>query len=317
MKAITIDQFGGAEQLHETEISKPQPQADEVQIHIQYTGVNPVDWKICEGLLKNWLTHEFPITPGWDASGIVSAVGKNVVEFEVGDRVYAYCRKPVVKEGTYAEFICLDANNVAPKPKSLTPAQAAAIPLVGLTAWQALFDKIDTTKGSTILIHAGAGGVGSMAIQFAKYAGAKVFTTASTKNHPYLRDLGADYIIDYNLHDFAKKVKEIVPGGVDFVFDCVGGETQTKSFECMRKGGEMVYIVNKPEAGLAEKYQVTTHYLFVEPNGEELQEIGDLLDEGVVQCPHIIEMSIKDVAKAFAMQKTTHTAGKIVLKLDF
>jgi NADPH2:quinone reductase len=317
VKAITIDKFGGAEELHETEIKTPQPQQDEVQIHIQYTGVNPVDWKICEGLLKNWLTHEFPITPGWDASGIISAIGADVTDFEVGDRVYAYCRKPVVREGTYAEFICLDAANVSLKPKCLTPAQAAAIPLVGLTAWQALFDKIHTKKGSTILIHAGAGGVGSMAIQFAKHAGATVFTTASTKNHPYLKDLGADYIIDYNRQDFAAKVKEIVPEGVDFVFDCVGGETQTKSFECMKKGGAMVYIVNKPEEGIAEKYGVTTHYLFVEPNGDQLHEIGDLLDEGIVKCPHVIEMSIKDAAKAFALQKTTHTAGKIVLKLDF
>lgn len=317
MKAIAIDQFGGAEELQEKELQKPEPQPHEVQINIQYTAVNPVDWKICEGLLKNWLTHQFPLIPGWDASGVISAVGKDVKGFEVGDRVYAYCRKPVVQQGTYAEFICLDAANVAHKPKSITPAQAASIPLVGLTAWQGLFDKIRTKKGDNVLIHAGAGGVGSMAIQFAKHAGATVFTTASTKNHPYLHDLGADHIIDYNQTDFAQKIKEILPEGVDTVFDCVGGDTLTKSFECIKNGGNIICIVNKPEPTLVEKHQVKSQYLFVEPNGKELQQIGDLLDEGVVQCPNIIEMSIKDAAKAFQMQKTTHLAGKIVLKLDF
>lgn len=317
MKAIAIDEFGGIEQLHVTEVEKPIPRANEVQINIQYAGVNPVDWKICEGLLKNRLTHQFPLIPGWDASGIVSAIGEDVFEFELGDRVYAYCRKPLVHAGTYAEFICLPDAFVAAKPKSLTTAQAAGIPLVALTAWQALFDKADIKKGDNILIHAGAGGVGSIAIQLAKYAGATVFTTGSTKNHPYLKSLGADHVIDYRLDDFAEKVKEILPGGVDIVFDCVGGDTLTKSFECIRKNGTLIYIVNKPEAGLAEQYQVKAQYLFVEPNGEELHQIGQLLDEGKLKCPNIIEMNIKDVEEALRMQKTERTAGKIVLKLEF
>lgn len=317
MKAITIDEFGGIEQLHVSDCEKPVPRANEVQINIQYAGVNPVDWKICEGLLKNRLTHQFPLIPGWDASGIVSAIGEDVFEFELGDRVYAYCRKPLVHAGTYAEFICLPDAFVAAKPKTLTTAEAAGIPLVALTAWQALFDKADIKKGDNILIHAGAGGVGSMAIQFAKYAGATVFTTGSTKNHPYLRSLGADYIIDYRLEDFAAKVKEIVPKGVDIVFDTVGGETLTKSFDCIKKNGSLIYIVNKPDPKLVEEHQVKAQYLFVEPNGEELHQIGQLLDEGKLKCPNIIEMSIQNVAEAFRMQKSEHTAGKIVLKMDF
>src|ERR1700733_2368139 len=190
MKAMVIEKFGHEEQLHLGDIPTPLPSDNEVQIQVLYSAVNPVDWKIREGLMKNFLPHEFPLILGWDAAGIVKAIGKNVKKFKVGDEVFAYCRKPIVKWGTYAEYVCFDADNIALKPNNINFAEAAAIPLAGLTAWQALFDFAKLKKGESILIHGGAGGVGSFAIQFAKHAGAKVITTASKQNHDYVKKLG-------------------------------------------------------------------------------------------------------------------------------
>lgn len=317
MKAIAIDAFGTIDDLHIAAFKDLPIDNHEVKVRIDYAGVNPVDWKICEGVLKNRLQHEFPLIPGWDASGTITSIGSAVEGYKVGDQVYAYCRKPVVQYGTYAETINLESIHLAPKPKSLSAAQAAAIPLVSLTAWQALFDRAKIKKSDTILIHAGAGGVGSVAIQLARYAGAKVITTASTKNHPYVKDLGADYVIDYKLHPFVEKVKQIYPNGVDIVFDCAGYETQVKSFECLRKGGTLVSIVTKPDPALVTKYEVKSEFVFVEANGQQLRKIGNLIDAGVLKCPHITEMSIKDAAEALQLQKTDHSSGKIVLKIDF
>lgn len=317
MKAVIIDKFGTADDLYISDVPLPEPDSGEVRIKIHYAGVNPVDWKLCAGILKDKLTHEFPFIPGWDAAGTIDAVGEDVTSFKVGDPIYAYCRKPIVHSGTYAEYICFRAEDVAPKPQTLTFAEAAAIPLVALTAWQGLFDKAHLKTGDKVLIHAGAGGVGGMAIQFAKYVGAEVITTASKKNHRYVTELGADWVIDYREEDFASKVHEIFPSGVDIVFDCVGGETQVKSFECMRKGGSLICIVNAPDKKLLADYQVIPQYLFVEPNGEELRQIGDLIDEGIVRPPIIQEMNISEVKEAHSLQKEGHVAGKLVLEIAF
>jgi len=219
MKAITLDKFGGDLQI--SEVETPDPKPGEVQIKIAYTAVNPVDWKIGKGWLQDLIPHNFPLILGWDAAGTVTAVGREVKNFQIGDEVFAYCRKPEVQWGAYAEFICLDAEVVALKPKNLSFAQAASIPLVGLTAWQCLFDAGKLQKGEKVLVHAGAGGVGSMAIQFAKQAGAFVFTTASQTNHSYVQELGADCAIDYNKDNFIGQIKHKTGKGVDLALDFV------------------------------------------------------------------------------------------------
>lgn len=316
MKALTISQFGGVEEAAWKDLPVPQPQSEEVQIKISHAAVNPVDWKICEGYLRKLLPHAFPLIPGWDASGTISAVGEKVNTFKVGDKVFAYCRKPTVQWGTYAEYVCLEAEHVAPMPKTLDSAQAAAIPLVSLTAWQALFDDARLQKGQTVLIHAGAGGVGSMAVQFAKNAGAKVFTTASANHHDYVKRLGADVAIDYRHKSFVEEVHSHEPDGVDVVFDCVGDDTLEQSYAAVKKGGCLVGIVNRPDQEKCSDYGIRGIFRFVRPDGSELRKIGQLIDEGKVIPPSVEEMPLEKFDKAWEQIKTHHTKGKIVLKIN-
>lgn len=316
MKAITIENFEGIKGMHITELPTPQPKPQEVQIKIAYTGVNPVDWKISEGYLKKMLPHEFPLIPGWDAAGTISAVGAEVTKFKVGDNVYTYVRKPTVQWGTYAEFVCVDAKDVAHKPNKFNFAQAAAIPLVGLTAWQALFDAAKIRSGNTILIHAGAGGVGSLAIEFARVAGAKIYTTASAKNHAYVKKLGAEVAIDYTKENFVDAIRKFEPKGIDVVVDCVGYDTLEKSYGLVKKGGILVSIVNRVVEETCAQHGIRGAFVFVRPDGKQLKEIADLIDQGKVVSPHIEEFPLRDFEKALQKSKEGHTKGKIVLKVN-
>lgn len=315
MKALTIDQFKESTDLHWTDLPTPHPKANEVQIKIAYTSVNPVDWKICQGHMKDFFSYEFPLIPGWDAAGTISAIGADVKNFSIGDEVYAYCRKPVVQWGTYAEYICLESEHVAFKPESLSFAQAAAIPLVGLTAWQALFDSAHFKKGNSVLIHAGAGGVGSLAIGIAHHFGAKIYTTASKKNHPYVRSLGADYLIDYHDADFVAEMKKREPNGVDIVLDFVGYDTLKNSFGCVKKGGYLVSIVNKVDPKKCEELGIHGNFFVVRPEGQQLKKMAELFDSGKLKPPHIEEMPLSDYSEAFKKSQAGHTVGKIVLKV--
>lgn len=316
MKAVVIDQFGGPETLKLKNIAVPQPTDNQVQIQIAYAAVNPVDWKIREGKLKSRLPHEFPIILGWDGSGTLSAVGKNVRNFKVGDEVYGYFRQSVVQTGTYAEYVCIDASQIALKPKNLSFAQAAAIPLGALTAWQSLFDSAKLKKGETILIHAGAGGVGSMAIQLAKVAEAYVITTASASKQKYVKSLGADWVIDYNKQDFVAEIAKKFPDGIDVVCDLLGEETYRSSFKVLRPGGRIVSLLEVSDPLLAEKYRVTPSYVFVSPSGTQLQKIAELIEQGKVQPPVIEEMRLEEAAMAQEKVKAGHTLGKIVLEVS-
>lgn len=314
MKAVVIDQFGSIENLHQVECPIPQPEDDEVQIQILYASVNPVDWKICEGRLQGRLPHEFPITPGWDASGIVTEAGRNVKNLKVGDEVYAYCRKPVIHDGTYAEYICFDAEHVALKPKNLSFAEAASIPLAGLTAWQAL-ETANLKKGETILIQAGAGGVGSLAISFAKIAGAKIYTTASKSHHDYVRKLGADVAIDYTKESFVEALKKLEPQGIDVVLDCVGGDVLDNSIKVLKPGGRLVSILGQLDPKAAKKKKIHFSYVFVAPNGAQLKQIASLVEEQKLILPRIEEMTLDQAIEAQAKVREGHTEGKIVLKI--
>jgi len=315
MKAVTIDRFGGVEEMHWSELPAPQPASNEVQIHIKCTAVNPVDWKIREGWLKHMLQHEFPIIPGWDAAGTISAVGDRVAQFEIGDEIYAYCKQPVVHSGTYAEYICIPEDFVALKPKTFTFAQAAAIPLVGLTAWQALFDAANLQKKEHVLIHGGAGGVGSLAIEFAHDAGAIVYTTASERNHDYVKSLGANFVLDYNKENFLTWIKTHRLEGVDVVIDCVGSGTLEQSFHTLKKGGRLVSIVNKIDDKQCQEHGIKGAFVFVQPSGKQLKEIARLIDAGKIKGPHIEEMPLSSFARALEKNRQGHTRGKIVLRV--
>ncbi|MCB1136142.1 MAG: NADP-dependent oxidoreductase [Chlamydiia bacterium] len=315
MKAIVIEDFGGVDKLHISDIPRPEPKKDEVLIEIAYAGVNPVDWKIREGYLKNWLPHSFPLTPGWDAAGRIVDKGKNVSDFKIGDEVWGYCRLPTVQHGTYAEYICVPASNIAPKPKSLSLAQAAAIPLVALTAWQAIFDFGQLRADQAILIHAGAGGVGSMAIELAKHVGALVLTTASKKNHQYVLDLGADHAIDYTQDNFVSSCRRILPTGLDMVLDCVGADTLKQSLQLVKPGGVLASIVDPLEREFGAAKNVKTGFVFVEPNGAQLRSIGDLFEKGEIRAPKVEELRLDEAATAQEKSRSGHTCGKLVLKV--
>jgi len=316
MKALYIENFGGIDQIKIGRLPLPQVNVNEVKIKIAYTAVNPVDGKIRQGLLKEHLPHHFPLILGWDAAGIIDEVGSNVTHFKKGDKVFAYCRKPIVQWGSYAEYICLEAQNVAFIPLNLTFAQAAAIPLAALTARQVLFDKVHLKKGETILIQAGAGGVGSLAIQFAKLAGARVITTGSKANQSYLKELGADFVIDYHTKDIRKEIRKIAPDGIDTVFDTLGGQSLKDSYSVLKKNGKIVSIVEPPAEDLNERYGVQGFYHFVNPNGQELQEIANLIQEGKIKPVPIQEMAIEEAGEAQEINKKGHVRGKIVLKVS-
>lgn len=315
MRAMVIDDFGGPERLHLAELPDPRPAPGEVLIRVIFAGVNPVDWKIREGMLAGRFPHHFPLIPGWDAAGTVAAAGAGVDGFAVGDRVFAYCRKPEVQWGTYAEYVVVPADAVAPMPRTLGFAEAATIPLAGLTAWQSLFEAANLKKEQWVLVHAGAGGVGSLAVQFAKHIGARVLATASAANHAYVRGLGADDVIDYTRTDVVAAVRERVPDGVDVVYATVGGDVLRDSYRAVRRGGFVVSIVDQPLQEEAARAGAEHAYVFVEPNGRQLQQISEWIDAGEVRAPEVTEMPLADAAKAQELNRAGHVRGKIVLAI--
>lgn len=315
MRAIIIEDYGGPEKMKLVTLNTPEPQENEVQIKVAYSGMNPVDWKIREGLLKERIPNKFPIILGWEAAGVVSKVGKNVTNHRVGDEVFGYVRKPLIQWGTYAEYVCFDSEHMVNKPENLTLAQAAGIPLNALTAWQAITEVGQVRPHKTILIHAGAGGVGGMAIQFAKHFGATVLTTARQSNHHYVKHLGADIAIDYSKQKFWEAVKENFKEGVDIVLDLVGGQTLEDSYQAVKKGGLLISIVSLPNKEKAKEYDIKTDYVFVRPNGEHLSEIAELIKTGKIKAPQIKEYPFGEAATALEEIKKGHTQGKLVLKV--
>jgi NADPH:quinone reductase-like Zn-dependent oxidoreductase len=316
MKAVVIEEFGDVSKLHVRDVEKPIPLDDEVLIRVAYAGVNPVDWKIREGYLQDLIPHDFPIILGWDAAGVIAEIGKNVTNLSVGDEVYSYVRKDRVKYGAYAEYVAFKAKDVVKKPKGLSMAEAASLPLVSLTAWQSLFVAAGLKKTEKILILGGSGGVGSMGIQFAKNVGAYVITTASSKKHDYVERLGADVAIDYK-DNVIERVRKYAPGGVDVVFDCFGGAAFKEGVACVRKGGRIVSILERLDPQEAKRLGIEAKYVFVSPSGKDLTSITELVEQKKVVPPHIEEMSIRDVAMAQEKLRLGNVLGKIVLKMDF
>ncbi len=315
MRAMVIEAFGGPERLKAADIPTPAPGDEEVLIAVACTSVNPVDWKIREGMLADMFPHSFPLVPGWDAAGTVSAVGRNADRFKAGDKVFAYCRKPQIQFGTYCEYVAVHESAVALMPGNLGFAEAATVPLTGLTAWQSLFDAAKLLAGEKILIHAGSGGVGSLAIQLAKHAGATVYTTARAVNHDYVRSLGADTAIDYATENFVDVLRKREPGGIDVVFDTIGGHVQQRSYKVLGKGGRLVSIISIPDPEEARPYDVRTAFVFVSPNGKQLRRIAELIESGAVRPADFEVMRLEDAAKAQELSRTGHVRGKIVLKI--
>ncbi|WP_142829331.1 NADP-dependent oxidoreductase [Planococcus soli] len=310
MKAIVIDNYGGKEQLKEREMEKPAINDNQVLVEVHATSINPIDWKLREGYLKDMLPWEFPIILGWDAAGVIAEVGKNVKHYSVGDRVFA--RPATTRQGTYAEFVPVEMELLAHMPESMTFEQGAAIPLTGLTAYQCIVGFAEVKKGDKVLIHAGAGGVGSMAIQIANSIGAYVATTASDKNDELVKSLGANRVINYSEEDFSELLENF-----DAVLDTMGGEVLDKSFKVLKKGGKLISIAGQPSAEKAEEHGVKASDFWLEPNGEQLQKLAHLFVSGELKptIGHVFEFTEQGLKDAHELSESHHARGKIVIKI--
>ncbi|WP_419392745.1 NADP-dependent oxidoreductase [Cytobacillus praedii] len=331
MKAMVIDKYGKFP-MRLAEIPTPEIGENEVLAEIHATSVNPVDFKIRDGKVKLLVKYKMPLILGNDFSGVIAKVGGKVTRFKVGDEIYARPRKS--KIGTFAEYIAIHEDDIALKPKNLSFEEAASIPLVGLTSYQALGDIMQLQKGQKILIQAGAGGVGTFAIQLAKLMGATVATTASVAGANLVKSLGADEIINYKTEKFEESLKNY-----DAVFDTLGGEILEKSFEVIKSGGKIVSVSGLPNARfgkeygsgffktllfsaashklskLEKKHNVQYTFLFMKPSGEQLRIIADFIETGKIKPIIDRVFPFEDAQKAMEYAETGRAKGKVIVKI--
>jgi NADPH:quinone reductase-like Zn-dependent oxidoreductase len=310
MHAVRLHRYGAAENLMYEETQRPEPQAGDVLAHVRAAGVNPVDWKTRNGKGRGVAPTdilESPIILGWDIAGVVEEVGHGVDQFATGDEVFGMVRFPEFGNA-YAEYVAAPASELAKKPANISFAEAAATPLVALTAWQALFEVAQLQAGQTLLVHAAAGGVGHVAVQLATWRGAHVIGTASAHNADFLRGLGVDQVIDYTRERFDEVARD-----VDVVLDTQGDETQRRSFAVLKPGGVLVSITETPDEALAQTYGVRTARIRVHPSGEQMAQIAQLLEHGNLRVEVACTLPLSEAAEAHRLSETGHTRGKIVL----
>ena len=333
MKAFVVERYGDADTVRAGDVPDPQAGAYDVLVRIHAASVNPVDLKIRYGDLKTILPLRAPFVLGNDLAGTVVAAGARVTRFAVGDEVYAHPDQN--RMGTFAEFIAIHQDDVAAKPVTLSMEEAASIPLVGLTAWQALVERADLRPGQKVLIHAGAGGVGTFAIQLAKHLGASVTTTASATKTDVVKSLGADVVIDYR-----KQAFETILHDYDVVLDTVGGETLDKSLRVLKPGGKLISVTGPPDPALAKEFgvnpvirlaiaalsyrirrrarrrQVTYSYLFMKASGDQLRELTALIDAGIIRPVVDSVFDFGQTREALAHLEQGRTkAGKVVIRM--
>ena len=310
MGAAYYKEFGGPKSVKTGKLELPDLKEGEVLIKIKAAGVNPVDAVITNGYYKDMMPHSFPIIPGWDLAGVIEDRGHAARRFDVGDEVYAYARRPEVKWGTFAEYIIIPDSYLAKRPQSISMEEAAAIPLAGLTAYQALYVAGNLAEGQKLLILGSSGGVGSFAIQLAKAKGAEIIGVASKKNHDYMRSLGADQTIDYKDQDIGEAVKQIYPEGVDLIFDCTSGESLQQSLKSLKDSGKLVSILNQGE-DLDKK--IDFEFVFVEPNAKQLEHFRQLVEDGKIRVEIKKTYPLEKAAEALEQIQSLHTTGKIVV----
>jgi NADPH:quinone reductase-like Zn-dependent oxidoreductase len=308
MKAIVAHEWGGPGVLKIEDVPVPAPKEDEMLIKVFAAGVNSFDGSLLSGKYAKVFGTRLPWIPGYDVAGTVEKVGAKVSKFKVGDPVYAFISIP--SGGGYAEYAVAKENQVALKPATLGFVEAGGVPSVALTAWQALVDKANVQPGQTVLIQGASGGVGMFAIPIAKVRGAKVLATASTANQDFLKQLGADVAIDYKTEKF-----EDIAKNMDVVVDGVGRETLARSYPILKKGGIIVSLVGRVDQSELEKYGIRGVSLEAEYNGDELSEIGKLIDAKKIKIFVSETFPLADVAKALSKADTGHARGKIVLKV--
>jgi len=333
MKAFVIDRYGSNDVVRAGEVPTPELRDNDVLVRMHAASVNPLDFKIRSGAFKLVLPYRLPLILGNDVAGVVVEVGSRVRRFKPGDEIYARPNKDRI--GTFAEFIAIEEDAVALKPRTLTMEEAASIPLVGLTAWQALIERAQLRKGQKVLIHAGSGGVGTFAIQLAKHVGAFVATTTSTANVQWVKRLGADLVIDYRTEDFERVVQDY-----DVVLNSQDGEIQKKSLRVLKPGGRLISISGPPDPDFAKtmglspvvgmvirllshgirkqarRHGVGYSFLFMKANGDQLREIAALIDSGVIRPVLDRVFPFESTSEAMAYVETGRAKGKVVVKAE-
>jgi NADPH2:quinone reductase len=318
MKAIFYEQHGTAEVLQVGERPTPEPQDNEVLVEVVATSVNPIDRRLRSGELQEYITRTFPVVPGWDLAGKIAKVGAKVTDWQVGDEVLGLAFTWSIQHGSYAEYCPIDTASITEKPASISFEQAAALPLVSLTAWQALSEFGELKAGQSVFIQAGAGGVGSVAIPMAKHLGAKVYTTTSAKNHDYVKSLGADVIIDYNADDYESALRQHEPNGVDLVLEALlGNGTAEAAIRLTKDGGRVAYMNNEPpEMDEIKLRNITAEFLHHRPDGAMLRELVDLYESGKISLPKVQVRPLEEAMDAHLESEKGHTQGKIVLRVS-
>ncbi len=315
MKAVRMHAFGNTDVLQYEEVERPLPQAGEVLVRVRAAGINPVDWGArsypIPGITRA-AEASLPYTLGWDLAGSVVALGAEVTDFAIGEAVYGMPRFPR-EARAYSEYTTAPVSDLARKPEQLTYEQAAAVPMAALTAWQALFDTAGLQAGQTVFIPGGAGGVGHFAIQFAKWKGAQVITTTSTRNVTFVRELGADVVIDYTQQTLEEVIQQ-----VDVVLDMMGEDVLRQACRGVKRGGHVVSLLRAHrELGeqLAEKADAQFTFILVHPSGEHLAEIASLCDTGQIKVSVAAVFPLQDVAQAHKLSEGRHVRGKLVLSI--
>lgn len=304
MKAVFYEQYGDPDVLQYGEQPDPKIGPDAVLVDVRASSVNPVDWKITAGYLDGALPTYFPVIPGWDVAGVVVQPGPSVTEFQAGDEVIGYVRADTVGLGTFAEQVAAPVRTLARKPRNVSWAEAATMPLAGLTAYQSL-QAVGVSDGDTVLVHNGAGGVGTYAIQIAKAWGARVLATASEKNHDFLRSLGAEPLT-YG-EGLGERIAAAAPDGLDAVVDYVGGDDWVASLTYLEDATRVASVAD------AEVKEKGGRYIFVRPNPEDLLALTELVEAGSVKPVLAATFSLEDAADAFRSSMDGHVRGKIAV----
>ncbi|KEA62427.1 Bifunctional protein: zinc-containing alcohol dehydrogenase [Marinobacterium lacunae] len=312
MKAIRLHAFGGPENLTLEEVDTPIPARGEVLIRNRAAGVNPIDWKTCSGGGASAFIGELPYIPGWECAGTIEALGDGVSEFSVGDEVFGFLRFPEAA-GCYAEYVCAPINQIAKRPQALSVEAAGSLGLAGLTAWQALHDKAGIQAGQRVLVLAAAGGVGHLAVQLAKAAGAHVIGTASSANQDFIASLGCDECIDYTSANLSVSLRDI-----DIIIDGVGGATAIEALPCLKSGGVMVTLPSVTAAEVAQAGEKSGYQVMgirVEPNGADLAKLAALAETGQLTLSLAQALPLAEAGEAHRLSASGHQRGKLVLTL--
>lgn len=309
MKAAQINEYGSSEVIKIVDAIKPTAGKGQVQIAVHAAGINPFDNMVRAGMLKDIMPLKFPATLGMDVAGVVAGVGEGVSELHPGDEVYGQA-KFFAGMGAFAEFAVADSDKLALKPTNTTFNEAAGLPLTAVSAYQVLVQKMNLSKNQRILIHGGAGGIGSIAIQMAKHLGSYVTTTAARDEEEYVKNLSADESIDYKTSKFEDKLKDY-----DAVFDTVGGETYSRSFKVLKEGGVIVSMLEQPNEDFTKQYKVKALYQSTHMNSADLAKITEMVESGEIKVYIDQVFSLDDVGKAMDHLQNGHPKGKVVLQV--